>query len=470
MKNKVFLIIINLGTLYLLFFLTGCGSITREEKDIYTITERDTTYQHFVRNSPVNQNQGTVFPSSREILSERNIVQRDSTIIRTYPNFIRLGLFETIGTIGGDFNHGIGTGLFGVFINKNASVYYRGNSGHVFNGGIYRFGISEWRLRWFQDAKNWTIGTSIFEAILPDARSEKYLMSTMPIYLRKRFFLREEIPYIAFTPAVGIGLLPSQYFNLSGSLDIGSIGGLNVRAYLGYAFGYNGKWVPQVANNDYTHKEQTVYFPYFGIGMSMLDFLNRVPETYIEWKDHEHSSWQIGLLNFSLLTSNASKSIFTGSSKTFFKGIDFEFARTNVAIPILNNSFYVGSSLLTMKYLSDAEWTISALPLRVGYWTTLLKDELSATPYIEVGYYPYYYFNIAGEVNLRISELINFGLKGGFIRGEAETSEIFSSNTHKFLFSKFYLGITFRILDRIFSSKELRYNRPDLPKQPKQYE
>ncbi len=469
MKIKFLLIFFSVISL-LSSGLWGCGSLTREEKDIYTITERDTTYQHFVRNSPVNQNQGTVFPSSREVLSERNSIQRDSTITRYYPDFIRMGVFESIGTIGGNANYGIGTGLFGVFIDQNTSASSRGGSGKIFNGGIYRLGIGEWRLRWFRDAKNWTIGTSIYEALLPDARSEKYLMSTFPIYIRKRYYLREEIPYIAITPAFGFGWFPSQYINLSGSIDVGSIGGLNLRAYIGYAVGYNGSWTPQIANNDYTKKEQTVNFPYIGIGMSMLDFLNRVPETYVEWKDHEHSSWQIGWLGGSLLTSNAQYSSLSDSSKTFIKGFDVEVARTNVVLPILNNSLYAGTSLFKLIVVGDNNWTTSVLPIRVGYWTTILQDELTATPFLEIGYYPNYYFNLGGEFNLRISDMLDVGLKGGFISGEADKFEIFKSDSKTFNYSKFYFGISFRIIDRIFFPKELRYNRKDLPKQPKRYE
>lgn len=466
-KLLLFWVIISLFSSLILF---GCGTMTREEKDIYTITERDTTYQHFVRNSPVNQNQGTVFPSSREVLSERNTIQRDSIIIRYYPDFIRMGVFESIGTIGGNSNYGIGTGLFGIFINNDVSSSYRGRSGHLFNGGIYRLGIGEWRLRWFRDANNWTIGTSIFEAILPDARSEKYLLSAFPLYIRKRYYLREEIPYIAITPAFGFGWFPSQYINLSGSIDVGSIGGLNIRAYIGYALGYNGSSTPQINNNDYTNNEQTVSFPYLGLGVSVLDFLNRVPETYIEWKDHEHSSWQIGWFGASLLTSNAEYSFLSDSSKTFFKGFDFEIARTNVVLPILNNSFYAGTSLMKIIVLGDKNWTTSVLPIRIGYWTTLLQDELSATPFLELGYYPNYYFNLGGELNLRISELVNVGLKGGFISGEADKFELFQTGSQTFTYSKFYFGLNFRVLDRIFFPQELRYNRPDLPKQPKQYE
>jgi hypothetical protein len=140
--------------LLLSVLLMSCTSLTREEKDVFTITERDTTYTNFVKNSPNNQDNGVVFPSSREILVERNSSQRDSSFSRFYPDFIRFGLFESIGTVGGDSKYAIGTGLFGIFPINEIRSYYRGDDSKVFSGGIYRVGIGEWRLRWFRDSPN----------------------------------------------------------------------------------------------------------------------------------------------------------------------------------------------------------------------------------------------------------------------------------------------------------------------------
>lgn len=454
-------------------FLASCGSITREEKDIFTITETDTTYKNFVKNSPNNKDNGVVFPSSREILVERNSLQRDSTFTRYYPDFIRLGFFESIGTIGGDGNYSIGSGLFGIFPINSMHSSYRGDSTKIFSGGIYRLGIGEWRLRWFRDAANWTIGTSLFEAILPDARAERFLMSVYPIYLRKRFFLREEIPYIAVTPALGFGLFPSQYLNASASIDVGSLGGLNVRAYLGLALGYNGKTSFLIRNNDYTKEAQTVAFPYAGLGISFLDFLNIVPETLVEWKDYQHSGWDIGLMELSLTNTNADKSIFADSAAAdILKGFDLQVARTNLALPFLNNRFYIGTSLFRFAVFGRKEWALSILPIRFGYWHTLIDDELTTTPYVEVSMYPTAYFNFGGEITLRIFETFNIGAKLGYINGNSD-QVVNESFLHNFGvssgFSNFYFGFTLRLSDRIFFEKELRYNRPELPVSPKIY-
>ena len=271
--------------------IVSCSSLTRVETDKYTITEIDTTRTYHVQNAPGNRDNGVIFPSSRVMTEERDLTQRDSTVERQYPNFIRAGLFESVGIFGGSSDYGLGTGLFGVMPDfGKLSNAYRGESGYLQTGGIYRLGIFEWRLRWFDDSPSWTYGTNVMEFLLPDGRGEKMLFSVLPFYVRKRIFLREEIPYITITPAAGIGLFPSQYLNLSTSLDIGSIGGLNLRTYIGLAVGYNGPNTPQIKNNDFSNEGQSSVFPYFGIGMSVLDFLNVDKDMEIEWKNHPHSS------------------------------------------------------------------------------------------------------------------------------------------------------------------------------------
>jgi hypothetical protein len=454
-------------------YLAGCGSITREEKDVFKITNIDTTFKNYVTNSPTNKDNGTVFPSSRTVLLEREINQKDSDYTRYYPDFIRLGFFESIGIVGGNNANAIGTGLFGIFPMDNISDKFRGAKNKVFTGGIYRLGVGEWRLRWFRDAANWTYGISLVEALVPDARAENILAAIYPFYIRKRIFLKETIPYVAVTPSLGVGLFPSQYLNASVSLDAGSIGGFNVRAYLGFAVGYNGKATPQIKNNDFVSNGQSVTFPYAGLGLSLLDFLNIVPETLVEWKDYQHSSWDLGLIDLSLITTNANNSVFKDtSSSNFLKGFDLQIAKTNIAIPVLNNRFYIGTSLFRLLALGERSWAMGILPVRVGYWHTLIEDELTTTPFLELSYYPSYYINFGAEVNLRIGDNLNIGLKGGYISGDsgnilggALVDNFGIANT----FSNLYFGVAIRLLDNIFFENQLRYNRNDLPKSPKEY-
>lgn len=109
-----------------LFGLGGCSSltnmgsleqmITRTEKDIYTITKRDTAIIDAVRNAPGQRDNGIVYPTSRIVEMRRDISQIDSTTVREYPNFIRLALFESVGLLfSGKQENGISGGFLGIF-------------------------------------------------------------------------------------------------------------------------------------------------------------------------------------------------------------------------------------------------------------------------------------------------------------------------------------------------------------------
>ncbi|MFA5512795.1 MAG: hypothetical protein WC313_10110, partial [Candidatus Kapaibacterium sp.] len=332
-----------LASIILAILLGSCATLTRTEEDIYTLTDIDTAITYHWVNAPGTRDNGVIFPSSKVIVPEREIIQRDSIVERYYPDFIRFGFFESVGIIGGNSDNSIGTGLFGIFPEfDKLSDSYRGGD-HLFTGGIYRLGILEHRLRWFRDSKNWTIGTHGLEFLIPDSRGERMLFSVLPVYLRKRYYLREDIPYLSVTPSLGIGLYPSLYLNLSGSLELGSIGGLNLRAYIGVAAGYNSPGTPQVKNNDYMNESsgQSSIFPYFGLGISFLDFHNLVRETEKEWKYYEHSAWNIGLLQFAIINGSSEESIYSGNS--LFTGFQLKLANASLAIPHRKNHFFLGT-------------------------------------------------------------------------------------------------------------------------------
>lgn len=463
---KLSLLFILLST----FIIQSCSFIiTREEEDLYTITEKDTTYQHFIKNAPGNVDRGVVHPSTKEILNERTIVQRDSSVIREYPDFIRLGLFEGMGLIGGSTDFSLNTGIFGIHPDPTLlAESSRGQQGgSIFTGGIYRVGIYENRLRWFRDAPNWTWGIHGFESIVVDARAEKGLMGFVTPYIRKRYYFRDDIPYISATIAVGMGFYPSQYMNISGSIDVGSIGGLNIRAYLGIAAGYNSKTSTLIEGNDFATEGIFNTIPYAGLSVSVLDFVNVVPELYTEWKDHEHSSWKVGLLEMAFVNTNSDYSYFgtdsRDTSESIIKGFIMKFANAEVAIPIEDNyNFYAGTSLMSMYILGLSGNGIGILPLRVGYWHQLLKDELSIDPYIEYGYFPSNYFDIGAKLRLRFSDRFNMAITGGYISGSttgglgSEALEILGDVTE---FSGFYIGLSFSLFDRLFYPEELRYSK-----------
>ena len=443
------------------FAMMSCTT-TRTEEDIYTITVRDTTYERFVNNAPGNRDNGTIYPSSRTFNNERFMIQYDSTVERQYPDFIRMGAFESVGLLGSSSSNKLGRGIFGVY--SDYQLYGDPSEDPVFSGAIYRFGVVEKRLRWFHDAKNWTYGGSLLEVLSPDGKYENTLVSLIAPTIRKRYYLRDEIPYIAFTPALGIGIYPSQYANLSASLEIGSLGGLNLRTYAGFAFGQNQKGTPQIDASD-KDRAVSVNFPYFGFGVSVLDFHNLVPETEEEWKYHKHSSWNVGLLQIGFINTGAELSAFaTDSADTdlILSGMTVKLGNASVAIPVLNNQFYAGTSLFNLMLMGQNDWGFSVLPIRVGYWQPILLDELSTEPFIEYNYYPSSFVNIGNRVNLAFTNELNVSFIIGYASGSnglsvgGDFKREFGDPTE---FSRFYLGLSFGIANRIFFPKELRYNK-----------
>ncbi|MFN8358791.1 MAG: hypothetical protein U0264_02650 [Candidatus Kapaibacterium sp.] len=456
----------------LVIALSGCGALelqnytkygTRIEQDAYSMTIRDTTIVDTVTNNPGDSRNGIIYPSSRKKVIDNYTSQYDSIVERRYPNFIRLGVFESVGLVGtSDSKVGVGSGMFGIlgyldpdfrFNNKDS------NRNVFFTGGLYRFGIAEWRLRWFHDAKDWTFGFSGYEAIIPEIKNEQSLQSFLPFYVRKRYYLREQIPYISVTPSVGFGFFPSHYVNISTSLDVGSMGGFNIRAYVGLASGINR------ANTFLNDSNKAVFptIPYVGLGVSLLDFINRVPELYTEWKDHEHSSWNIGVLQLALLTSGAEGSIFdTNNSKSLVKGIMLRLAPVSLALPFLDTKLYASTSFMNIVSLGQNQFGAGILPVRLGYFYPLNDNELSVEPFIEYNYYPSNFVHLGGKFNLKMGELANFYVQAGWVNGS--TSRLIDEILAKHLgvspsLSGFYLGLGIGVLDKIFTSKELRYNR-----------
>ena len=136
-------------------------------------------------------------------------------------------------------------------------------------------------------------------------------------------------------------------------------------------------------------------------------------------------------------------------------------ASTSLAIPILNNQFYVGTSLLNVMIFGKDEWGVGVLPIRVGYWQTIIADELTVEPFLEYNYYPSSFFNLGGRINLRVFDNINLSMILGFASGSTDFE--FTSGPLKDLgyatdFSRAYLGFSLN-LGRIFYPQELRYNK-----------
>lgn len=438
---------------FLSLFMIGCSSlinmssidqmITRTEKDIYTRTLRDTAVIDAVRNAPGQRDNGIVYPTSRIVEMRRDVMQVDSTTTRDYPNFIRIGLFETIGIVGsGSINNSLNGGLFGIYgyFNRNWDRTIQGSESKVFPGAIHRFGIIEKRLRWFNDAPDWTLGTHTYETIMGDRDPDNQLMGVGAIYIRKRFFLKETIPYVAVTPSIGFSLFPDTYVNLSISGDLGSIGGLNLRTYVGVGipFGYKNT------------------IPYAGIGTSFLDFLNRVPETEKEWKYHEHSGWQIGLASIAGVMSSADKPFFDPNTNTPFKGMIARIAPVTMFLPIANQKLTLGTSLFNLLLFGQREGGIGVLPIRLGYWQNIISPDASIEPFLEYNYYPTNMVHFGAKAAFRISNQINAFLQAGYSSG-SQTTQLNRDYSQLGDFDIYYISLGIGIYDRLFYRDELRY-------------
>jgi hypothetical protein len=459
-----------LNLLLILIILQACNiheQYTRTEIDKYTHTIKDTTEGHYYANSPRNKEDGVVNPSSRDIYITNKVTQYDSVVKRDYPNFIRLGLFESIGIFGGNSSRAIGGGLFGVHIDPSKALdqSYRGSDAKSFlTGGIYRVGVVEKRLRWFEDSKDWTYGFTGFELIMPDAHLENALMSFMNFNLTKRYYFKENIPNFALGHRLGLGAYPSQYLRFEGFAELGSIGGLNLRAYLGIAQGMNLENTILIDNNDFAVETTYPRVIYGGIGVSYLDFINRVPETLREWKDMEHSAWRIGFSEFSILMTNSETSYFQGENAVI-QGFSMKFLTSNISLPQIDERLYVGTSLLNAMFLGGASMGIGIMPIRVGWFQQVLRDELFIDPFIEYNYFPSRFYNIGAKLSLIFPPLPShtLNLVAGYASGNSIGGLGNNANSDFFdgynTFGNFYLGFQIGLYERLFQSRDLKHNK-----------
>ena len=320
--------------------LVGCGGITRYERDEFTITTKDTLVATEVRNVPGQRDNGIIFPSSKTETTTRQLLQYDSVETREYPAFIRMGVFEGVGVRAfGQPGKSTQTGLFGVFPDIDDLLFNKGidtSNPAFFTGGVYRLGIMEWPLRWFDGAKNWSWGITSVEMVRPTADSRTWLTGVSLLSLQKRFYLKEDIVRVAVTPFARFSIFPSPYVHTGASIDVGSVGGLNIRGFVGYAFGLT-------ALTDGLF----VSAPYIGLGASVLDFVNHEKELEVEWKYHEHSAFEVGAGGFLLLGSNQSISFWAptqpAASQPIITGFLLTVANARVSLPFIDRRLTLGT-------------------------------------------------------------------------------------------------------------------------------
>jgi hypothetical protein len=189
--------------------LSGCAAmdlfqipLTRTERELYTIVLRDTLQRSRLVPPPGETPRGVLFPTARQVHSSQELLLHDSVVERHYPNFIRFGLFESVGLIGtAPAGEGYGAGLFGLFPDR--LDWGNPAGGHLFTGAWYRLLPVEYRFRWF-DAPDWSIGSAALEG-LQLSRNEA-LVGILPLYLRKRWYWQDLPPYAALSLGGGVSI------------------------------------------------------------------------------------------------------------------------------------------------------------------------------------------------------------------------------------------------------------------------
>ncbi len=423
-----------MASLFASVFFSGCflshveNPITRTETDYYTITDRDTSVREVVRNTPgSSQDNGVVFPSSRETQIYRNTLSHDSTHDRPYPNFLRAGGLETAGLLGSSSSNGLGPGLFGVFALANSTQFlltssgapvtgtlYRptdsqnSNGNQLFKGELIRFMPYEYRLRWFNDAPNWTLGWSAIELLAKDENRNNWLSSyAANIYLRRRIILSDQIPYLIFSPFLGASVFPSGYLNLGGELQFGSLAGMNLRAYAGFAGGFNSWSSPTT----------TVAFPYLGLGVSVLDFTNLAEETEHEWKYYTHTGIDVNIFEITMMATSTKYTSIWQDSTLPLNASQIRLATVEIPLPFGNYHFWAGTSLINWFGMGFGNQAVGIFPLRMGYRYYLGGEDLMLEPFIEYNYYPSNVFNIGAQLKLDTWTHENIGITLGYAAG-----------------------------------------------------
>jgi hypothetical protein len=441
--------------------LSGCAAmdlfqipLTRTERELYTIVLRDTLQRSRLVPPPGETLRGVLFPTARQVHSSQELLLHDSVVERHYPNFIRFGLFESVGLIGtAPAGEGYGAGLFGLFPDR--LDWENPAGGHLFTGAWYRLLPVEYRFRWF-DAPDWSIGSAALEG-LQLSRNDA-LVGILPLYLRKRWYWRDLPPYAALSLGGGVSIFPSQYVNLFGSAELGSLGGVNLRAYAGIVLGQtpaNSRWSGSAQGTSLTQ-------PYAGIGVSLMDFLNRERELEEEWQYHRHSAWSVGIGQLAFLRSGTERSIWTEGSSPLLTGMVARLLPVQLAAPLPQlPGLYAGTALGSIVIMGTDAGGVGILPLRLGYWQELVPGALALDGSAEWLYYPSSVLHLSGRLVLRTSDLTNLFLVAGFASGSVLRAteldwNILRRSVH---FRGWYIGIGMGLLERIFRRADLWYFR-----------
>ncbi|MCS7177154.1 MAG: hypothetical protein NZ960_06010 [Candidatus Kapabacteria bacterium] len=459
------------GLCTLVLSLGGCATATdvlqtpwiRIERDVYTIIVRDTVRQTHLLNPPGEADRGILFPNARHTTIEHTATFRDSTVERHYPNFIRLGVFESVGLLGtAPSDEAYDSGLFGLFPEALEEQGEPSTDSRVFTGAWRRFGILEYRFPWFYGARHWSVGSVSLEVFQLSRQERSWFIGVLPLYICKRWYFRELPPYVTAAVSLGTSLFPSQYLNLTGSLELGSLGGVNLRGYVGFLWGQTPARQGQnegPIGQGQSEGSSTAQL-YAGLGTSLLDFLNREEELQQEWSEHRHSAWSVGIGHGAFLRTSASQSIWTEGSSPLISGLLLRVMPVQLALPLRPQGFYLGTSLTTILILGMNQGAIGILPLRAGYWFELVPAGLYGDLGAEALYYPSNAVNLSARLILRLSEIANIFLTAGFTNGSVlRGREWWDILNDAGRFSGWYIGIGTGAGERLFRPSEVWYFR-----------
>lgn len=430
-----------------LMALQGCGSF--RESFLVTRSRTDTFHQRIVEEERTRglagSDNGVIRPTAKQTITERRVTEYDSVCVRNYPNFSRFGAFEVAGLAAGGRDatrHPIGNGLFGV---HNTFGLRETRDSALFNGYLFRAGI--WEHRFPALGKDWSIGTALIEGIFNGTKDGQQLLGVLPVYLRKRIYLRDAPPYVDVQPFAGASLFaPFRYVHAGASLHVALYGGANLFAQAGIAVG--GR-----ANPDASEIDALRVFPYAGLGLSMLDFWNTEADMEREWRDHRAPARRVGFLTVTMLRSSEGDSdgiVFgDGTSDELaisrtFNGFIAQFG--SVAFPadgVLRN-LTLGTSLVNLFWLGNFEGGAGILPFRATYQSWVFSKIL-LEPFIEVNLYPSQILHIGARVNAGDFLGMNLGVQAGGTYGTSGTltSNIFPGWTQDA--SGVYAGVSFGV-------------------------
>ena len=428
-----------------LLLLQACS-----ESSVITRTEYDFHHKVYVeekqRSEALGEDFGVLKPSRRQMILDKTITEYDSICRRDYPAFARFGLFEVAGLVTGvetDDRDKIGNGLFGVY-NTFGPASTREEA--TLNGYLYRIGI--WDSRFEYLGKDWTIGTALVEGIFGNVRDGQQLIGVLPVYLKKRFFFTQKSPYVSVQPFVGVSMFsPFRYINIGATAQLGSFGGANLYAHLGFAYGAR-------AREDVSKVASARSIPYAGLGISMFDFTNTEQEMETEWKLHASPARRMALLHLTFLQSSLGSSdvVINGNKSnekhfiTDWDGLIFQFGVVAFPADFIAKRVTLGTSIINVMYLGEINGGVGILPIRLTYlWQPF--EKISIDPFFELNYYPSHVAHVGLRLNLGDLGGFNLGGQAGYLFGDSGdlTKNFFPDFTVDV--SGFYAGISVSLFD-----------------------